>query len=158
MENEQEKMKIQKIENGVVIDHIPSNKGMKVLALLGVDEKFPGTVSMVMHTKSSRLGHKDIIKIEDKQLADREINKLALIAPQATVNFVKNYQVVRKQVMGIPDAFEDVIRCPNSKCITANEGKPRLDVEQKSPLRVRCHYCEKVYTRDELLELSSFTA
>ena len=158
MDTEQDKMKIRKIENGVVIDHVPTGKGMMVLSILGIDEKFPATVSMVMNTPSSAFGQKDIIKIEDRNLADKEINKIALIAPNATVNYIQNFQVVRKHKIVAPDSFEDVIRCPNPKCISNFEGKPVLNVEEKSPLKVRCYYCERVYAQEELVKLGTFTS
>ena len=158
MDTEQDKMKIRKIENGVVIDHVPSGKGMMVLSILGIDEKFPATVSMVMNTPSSAFGQKDIIKIEDRNLADKEINKIALIAPNATVNYIQNFQVVRKHKIVAPESFEDVIHCPNPKCISNFEGKPVLNVEEKSPLKVRCYYCERVYAQEELVKLGTFTS
>jgi len=158
MDSEQDKMKIKKIENGVVIDHIPKGKGLAVLSILGVDESFHATVSMVMNTPSTTQGLKDIIKIEERALEEKEINKIALIAPAATVNFVHDYQIVKKRKISIPDAFEDVIRCPNPKCISNKEGKSVMRVEKKSPLHVRCAYCERAYSQAELLELSSFKA
>ncbi len=158
MESEGDKIKIRKIENGVVIDHVPMGKGMKVLSILGVDEKFPGTVSMIMNAPSTSFGLKDIIKIEEKSLADREINKITLVAPHATVNFIHDYKVVRKHKVSVPDFFEDVVFCPNPKCVSNKEGKPNLLVEEKSPLRVRCYFCEKVYSQEQLVELSTFTS
>jgi len=158
MDSEQDKMKIKKIENGVVIDHIPKGKGLAVLSILGIDESFPATVSMVMNIPSSTIGFKDIIKIEERALEEKEINKIALIAPAATVNFVHEYQIVKKRKIMVPDSFEDVIRCPNPKCISNKEGKSLMKVEKKSPLRVRCAYCERAYSQEELLGLSSFKA
>jgi aspartate carbamoyltransferase regulatory subunit len=155
---EQDKMKVKKIENGVVIDHIPKGKGLAVLSILGIDEGFHATVSMVMNTPSTSMGLKDIIKIEERALEEKEINKIALIAPAATVNFVHDYQIVKKRKISVPDSFEDVIRCPNPKCISNKEGRPLLKVERKSPLHVRCAYCERAYSQEELLELASFTA
>ena len=158
MDAEEDKMKIRKIENGVVIDHVPSGKGPKVLSILGVGEDFPGTVSMVMHTPSPSMGQKDLIKIEGRELADREINKIQLVAPDATVNYIRSYEVVRKQKVEAPDSFEGVVTCPNPRCVSAKEVVPRLLTEQKKPLVVRCYYCEKVYDSAQLLELSTFTS
>ena len=155
---EQDKMKVKKIENGVVIDHIPKGKGLAVLSILGIDEGFHATVSMVMNTPSTSMGIKDIIKIEERALEEKEINKIALIAPAATVNFVHDYQIVKKRKISVTDSFEDVIRCPNTKCISNKEGRPLLKVERKSPLHVRCAYCERACSQEELLELASFTA
>ena len=156
MDSEQDKMKIKKIENGVVIDHIPKGQGLKVLSILGIDENFHATVSMVMNTPSTTSGLKDIIKIEERALEEKELNKIALIAPSATVNFVHDYQIVKKRKISIPDAFEDVISCPNPKCISNKEGVACLKVEKKNPLFVRCIYCERGYSQEELLELGSF--
>ena len=143
-------MRVKKIENGAVIDHVNAGKAPAVLKLLGIDSTFPGTVSILMNIPSAKFGLKDIIKIEGKVMAGNEINRIALVSPHATVNIVKDYSVVKKHAVKLPEKLEGVIACPNAICISNREGVPRLRVEQQSPLKVRCEYCERVFTEEQL--------
>lgn len=138
-------LKAKKIETGTVIDHVPKAMALKVLRILGIEDDFPGTVTVLMNVPSSHYGFKDIIKIEGRLLAKKEIAKIALLAPSATVNTIQNFTVVDKYVVQVPSVLEGVVACPNPSCITRNEGTPRLLVENASPVRLRCAYCEKVY-------------
>jgi len=147
---EEGEMRVKKIENGVVIDHVNASKAPAVLKLLGIDSTFPGTVSILMNIPSAKFGLKDIIKIEGNSMAENEINRIALVSPHATVNIVKDYKVVKKHAVKLPEKLEGVIRCPNAICISNREGVPRLRVEQQSPLKVRCEYCERVFTEEQL--------
>lgn len=138
-------LKAKKIETGTVIDHVPKGMALKVLRVLGIDDDFPGTVTVLMNVPSSHYGFKDIIKIEGRILQKKEIAKMALMAPAATVNTIQNFTVVDKYVVQVPSVLEGVVVCPNPTCITRLEGTARLLVENASPVRLRCAYCEKVY-------------
>ena len=141
---------MKKIERGIVIDHLPAGSCLKVLATLGINEKYPGTVSVMMNTPSSRFGLKDIIKLEGKELSRQELEKAALSAPYATVNVIRDYAIAEKFKLRLPKELVGIVKCPNSACITNREGTAKLFVEEQDPLRCRCAYCEKVFGAAEL--------
>ncbi len=152
MESEQDRIKVKKIERGMVIDHLPAGTGLKILATLGVDSAFPGTVSLLMNVPSSQYGLKDLLKIEGKEFSRKELEKTSLIAPYATVNLVRDYKVVDKYRLSIPEEISGVLACPNPHCITDSEGISRFTVESRQPLKVRCAYCEKEYREKDVAE------
>lgn len=142
-------IKVNAIKNGTVIDHITAGKIRKVLDILHLD----GTdvVMIGMNLSSNKIGKKDIIKIENKVLSIPEVNSIALIAPEATLIIIKDFEVIKKSSLEIPECIEDIINCPNPKCITNEEqiiSKFRLT--QDIPAQVRCVYCEKKYLIDEV--------
>lgn len=147
---ENEFLKAKKIEAGTVIDHIPKGMALKVLQILKIGDDFPGTVTVLMNVPSSHYGEKDIIKLEGKKLAKKEVAQIALIAPTASVNTIQHFSVVDKYVVQTPKKLEGVMPCPNPNCITRKEGESHLDVESTNPFRVRCAYCEKVYGENDL--------
>jgi len=150
-----DKLRVNKIENGIVLDHLPPGSALKVLAALGVTEEFPGTVSILMKSPSSRHGLKDLVKIEGKSLGKAELDRAALLAPHSTVNVIKGFKVVEKYRVAVPDEVVGVVRCPNEKCITNAEGKSVFRVEERNPLKLRCAYCERLYHAAELAAPSS---
>ncbi|MFQ5406455.1 MAG: aspartate carbamoyltransferase regulatory subunit [Candidatus Micrarchaeia archaeon] len=96
MDADEDKIKVKKIERGIVIDHLKGGTALQALSLLGINKNFPGTVSMVMNVPSQKLGFKDIIKIEGKKIEKEEIKKIASISPNATVNVINNYAIIEK--------------------------------------------------------------
>ncbi len=146
----EDKIRVKKIEKGIVIDHLPGGSALRVLAALGVGEDFPGTVSVLMNATSGRYGLKDLIKIEGKELTKRELERAALIAPYSTVNVIRNFHVVEKYRVRVPDVIRGVVPCPNDRCITNKEGSSEFRVEERNPLKVRCSYCERLYHYKEL--------
>jgi len=149
-ESKEKMIRVRKIANGTVIDHIPRGKGGDVLRFLGIEGSYKGVVTLLMNVPSSSMKHKDIVKIEDRELGKRELDKIAIFAPTATINVVRNYAVVEKAHVKVPDALVGSVECPNPTCLTHKEGTPRLVVEQKSPLKIRCAYCERVYGAEDL--------
>lgn len=148
---EQKELKVSAIKNGTVIDHIPAQNLFKVISLLGL-ETIPNQITFGTNLESHKLGHKSIIKVADKFFADDEINKIALVAPQAKLNIIKNYEVVEKRVVSIPDEVIGYVRCFNPKCVTNHEPiRTRFGVVSKEPLELRCHYCEKVTTENQMV-------
>ncbi|MFB6169595.1 MAG: aspartate carbamoyltransferase regulatory subunit [Haloarculaceae archaeon] len=138
-----EKLRVSKIRNGTVIDHIPGGAALDVLALLDIDGSGGESVSIGMNVPSDRLGVKDIVKVEGRELSETEVDILALIAPQATVNIVRDYEVTEKHRVGRPDRVVGALACPNANCITA-AGEPietRFDVVSEG---VRCAYCDTI--------------
>jgi aspartate carbamoyltransferase regulatory subunit len=153
MSNEK-KLHVRKIENGTVIDHISAGFALDVLRILNINGKEGYTVSVVMNVPSSKLLKKDIVKIENRELKEDEVNKIALIAPKATINIIRDYKVVAKKKVELPSFIKNIIKCPNPVCITnAKEPViPMFHTEEIEPLKLRCHYCNKIIERDEILK------
>lgn len=139
-------MKISAIKNGTVIDHIPAGMALKVLKILGVtDSGVDSTVSVAMRVPSGKTGLKDIVKVEDRELDSKEVDKIALIAPFATINIIRDYEVAKKYRVKLPHLARGILRCSNPNCIT-NLNEPvetEFIVISTDPLRLRCRYCER---------------
>ncbi|KAA0013983.1 MAG: aspartate carbamoyltransferase regulatory subunit [Thermoplasmata archaeon] len=138
-------LKIPLIKEGTVIDHITAGNAVKVLHILGIPEKtLDSVVSVVMNVKS-KIGKKDIVKVENRELKPEEVNKIALIAPKATINIIRDYEVVKKFKVHLPDEIVGIVRCPNPNCIS-NAREPiqsRFRVISRDPIRIKCRYCER---------------
>lgn len=138
------KLKVSAISEGTVIDHIPSEALFKVISILELD-KTKNMITFGANLDSDKLTTKAIIKVSNQFFADNEINKIALIAPHAKLNIIKDYEVVEKKVVEIPDQVEGIVKCFNPKCITNNEQVfTSFKVVSKSPLALKCKYCEKI--------------
>ncbi len=137
------------IENGTVIDHIPANRAMNVLKLLSLKED--NQIIIGINLQSTKFTKKDLIKITDKELSNNEFDTIALIAPDVTVSIIQNGNVTKKLKADIPNIIENFIICPNPKCITNTEHiKTKFFIPEKNPIKIRCAYCEKKYTIDEV--------
>ena len=138
------------IKEGTVIDHIPSRVTFKVMRILDLKE-FNHVVSVVINLKSKAMGKKGIIKVSNRFLTKDEVNKIAILAPHATVNIIKNYEVKEKINVNVPDELNNIIKCSNPNCVTNNEKvKTFFNVVNKSPLQVICHHCERVMETDDI--------
>ena len=138
------------IKNGTVIDHIPARHLFKVIAILQLDE-IDTQITFGTNLESKRLGSKAIIKISDKFFPDNDINKIALVAPQAKLNIIKDYQVVEKRQVEVPAEVVGIARCVNPKCITNHEHvTTKFSVIQKDDISLRCLYCEKITQQDQM--------
>ncbi|AEH24438.1 aspartate carbamoyltransferase regulatory subunit [Pyrococcus yayanosii] len=145
-------LKVSAIREGTVIDHISAGKGLKVIEILGLGRLNGGAVLLAMNVPSKKLGRKDIVKVEGRFLSEEEVNKIALIAPSATVNIIRDYKVVEKFKVEVPDVIEGILRCANPNCITNHEYvTTKFYVINKEPLKVRCYYCERTMEEDEIL-------
>jgi aspartate carbamoyltransferase regulatory subunit len=148
-----DELKVRKIKDGTVIDHIKRGVGKKVVDILGINGDtqenvihFPETVILLTNVPSKKLGRKDIVKVENRELKKEEVDKIALIAPDATWNIVRNYKVTKKSKLKVPDVIEGMLNCPNSNCVT-NTNEPissKFVVENRDPIKIRCSYCEKL--------------
>src|SRR4030065_720620 len=114
------KMEVSAIENGTVIDHIPAKALFKVISILNLD-KLDKQITFGTNLESKKLGLKAIVKLSDTFFIDKEINKIALVAPQAKLNIIRNYSVVEKKVVDVPEEIIGIAKCMNPKCITNNE-------------------------------------
>jgi aspartate carbamoyltransferase regulatory subunit len=134
------------IRNGTVIDHIDCGQAVKVLRIIGVTGDVHSTVSVLMHVPSKRDRWKDVVKVEDRELDPREVDKISLIAPKATINILRVCNVSEKYVVKLPDVVRGIVKCGNPNCITnmCEPVEPEFDVESKSPVVLRCHYCERI--------------
>ena len=147
-------LRISKIRDGTVIDHITSGHALDVLKILGITGREGGVVSIAINVPSKRLGVKDIVKIEGRELKPEEVDKIALIAPHATINIIRDYKVVEKQRVKLPAVIQNILKCPNPTCIsnTKEPIQPKFYVESKEPPRLRCHYCGRIIEREEILK------
>lgn len=141
------------IENGTVIDHIPTDKVFQVVKILGL-EKVSNPIYFGTNLESKKYGTKGIIKISDKFFAPEEINKIALVAPTASLIEIKGYEVVNKQTVSIPESVEHIVKCFNPNCITNKEHdvptKFTVVKDAKGETKLHCHYCEKNTALDQL--------
>ena len=133
------------LENGTVLDHIPAEnvyKALNILNLKGIENK----ITIGINLASKAHGKKGIIKIENKFFENDELNKLALLAPDATVNVIRNFKVVEKKKIDMPEEIIGVARCMNPKCVTNHQPiKTRFTVKAKGKeVSLLCHFCEKI--------------
>ncbi len=144
------KLKVSAIKDGTVIDHIPSEFLFKVITILGLDN-FDNMITFGSNLDSEKLGTKAIIKVADKFFEDYEINKIALFAPNAKLNIIRDYEVVEKRKVEIPTEIKGIVRCFNPKCITNNEKITTFfKVTSHSPIALKCRYCEKLTMQDQI--------
>ena len=142
-------LQVAALENGTAIDHIPPSQLFKVASLLGL-EKMNNTITIGNNFHSNKMGCKGMIKIADKFFEEDEINRIAMIAPNIILNIIRDYEVVEKKEVRMPDDLKGIIKCANPKCITNNEPMPTLfHVVDKDNCVVKCHYCEKEQRREE---------
>ncbi len=143
-------LRVSKIEEGTVIDHVPAGEGRRLLRLLDVPDD--STISLLVNVDSATLGTKDILKIEGKEIGPDEMTAAAIFAPSATVNVIRDHDVVRKEDVTLPGTVTGVVDCPNPACVT-NTGEPvepRFDVVAEDPVELECAYCEDRFDHDDL--------
>lgn len=147
---EEKLMKVSAIKDGTVIDHIPSRNLFKVIHILGLDD-IDNPVTFGNNLESKRLGTKAIIKISDIFFEEEEINRIALVAPEAKLNIIRDYQVVEKKPVNVPDKVMGFVKCINPKCITNHEEiTTRFDMVSKKEILLKCRYCEKIIDQDHI--------
>lgn len=133
------------LENGTVLDHMPSENVYKALEILGLKD-IENQITIGINLNSKECGRKGIIKIADRFFQDEELNKLALIAPEATVNVIKDFKVVEKKKISMPKEITGIARCMNPKCITNHQPVPTRfkTMTKNGEVKLICHYCEKI--------------
>lgn len=143
-------LSVSAIKEGTVIDHIPATALFKVVSLLNL-EKLDTMITIGNSLGSNKLGKKGIIKLSEVFFRDDEINRIALVAPCAKLNIIKDYDVVEKRVVEIPDEIIGIVKCVNPKCITNNQiVTTRFEVVSKAEVKLKCHYCEKITDQDNI--------
>jgi aspartate carbamoyltransferase regulatory subunit len=148
-----EELKIKPIEDGTVIDHIPQGQSLNVLRVLGVDSSTRDVVSVAMNVPSDAMGRKDIVKVEDREIGSKEADIIALIAPDATVNVIRGFEVRDKYEVSMPNEIRGVLDCPNPNCIT-NTREPVETIFDVRDGEIRCDYCGTVLSDDVADHLS----
>ena len=147
---EKKELQVAALENGTVIDHIPSEKLFTVVSLLGLQE-MSNNITIGFNLASKKLGKKGIIKVADRFFSDEEINRIAVVAPNVKLNIIRNYEVVEKREVVLPDELVGIVKCANPKCITNNEPMAtRFHVINKEHCIIKCHYCEKEQNREQI--------
>src|SRR6478609_6513928 len=144
---------VRRIKDGTVIDHIESGKALLVLRALSITGKEGNVITVALNVPSSKHGKKDIIKVENRFLETAETDKLALIAPHATINIIKDYKLVEKRKIQLPDSIVGIFRCPNLKCISNSEEDitSTLDIVDKQNIILECRYCARTLTINDLV-------
>ncbi|MCX7954285.1 MAG: aspartate carbamoyltransferase regulatory subunit [Bacteroidales bacterium] len=136
------------IKDGTVIDHIPARSLFKVLSILNL-HNIDTPITIGCNLRSEKLGKKGIIKISEKFPDEHDLNKIALFAPQAKINIIRNYEVVEKKIVEVPDTIEGIVKCMNPKCITNHEQiRTFFYVIDKKNVSLKCKYCEKITTQE----------
>lgn len=144
-------LQVAALENGTAIDHIPPTQLFKVAELLGL-QNVNTTITIGNNLHSNKMGSKGMIKISDKFFEEDEINKIALIAPNAVLNIIRDFEVVEKKKLTLPDEFVGLVKCINPKCITNNEPMAsRFYVVDKEKGTLRCRYCERKINKEDII-------
>ncbi len=153
MQSRQE-LYVRKIKDGTVIDHITPGFALDVLKILGINGKDGEVVSAAINVESKQLHHKDIVKIQNRELKPSEVDKIALIAPNATINIIRNFDLTSKKAVELPSSIRGIIKCDNPSCISNSREpvEPRFAVDRREPIRVRCYFCSHVMERDDVLK------
>jgi aspartate carbamoyltransferase regulatory subunit len=150
----EKELRASKIKDGTVIDHISGGYALEVIRILGITGREKRVMTIAINVPSKHLQVKDIVKIEGRALNSREVNKIALVAPHATINIVRDYAVVEKLEVKLPPVIEDIIKCTNPMCIS-NSNEPvgaKFYVEKEEPLQLGCHYCGYILEKADVLQ------
>jgi len=139
---------VARLRHGTVVDHLSPGMALKALELIGVPQVSAALIGVNLY--SEKMGRKDILKLENLELTEDQVQRLAVLGPHASVCVIRDYEIVRKIQVKLPDRIAGVLRCPNPSCITNHDRlETRFDVERESPTVVRCHYCERLIRESE---------
>ncbi|MHA1576232.1 MAG: aspartate carbamoyltransferase regulatory subunit [Candidatus Thorarchaeota archaeon] len=139
-----DKIRIVKIHDGTVIDHIRAGKALEVLKILRITGEDGNVVSLAMNISSSKIEKKDIVKVEHRFLKDEEVARIALVAPEATINLIEDNKLIKKIHIELPDTLTDIMKCPNQRCVTNKDREPihsKYEVISHKPIQLKCLYC-----------------
>ena len=150
----EKEVRVSKIKDGTVIDHISAGYALDVVKILGITGHEKQVMTIAINVPSKRLRIKDLLKIEGRALNRQEVNKIALVAPRARINIVRDYAVVEKLEVKLPRVIEDIVKCVNPTCISnSNEpAKAKFYVESEEPLLLKCHYCGDILEKKDVLK------
>ena len=144
---EQSELMVRRIKEGTVIDHIDEGKGIQVLDALRIDGKDGSLITIALNVPSGKSKKKDIIKVENKFLKDDDTNKIAVIAPKATINIIKNYKLIEKRRVALPNEIDRIFRCSNPDCITNSTEhiESIMDLIDKEKMILKCRYLSLIH-------------
>ena len=143
------KLQVSALRGGTVLDHLRAGTALRTLRLLDLPPE--ATVLIGVNLPSTKLGRKDLVKVEGLELTAEEINRVALMSPSATLVVVRDYKVTEKRQAEVPDQVEGSVSCVNPACISTDPRvKTRFQVESKDPLRLRCFFCERSFPGTEI--------
>ncbi|MDR3309015.1 MAG: aspartate carbamoyltransferase regulatory subunit [Tannerella sp.] len=143
-------LQVAALENGTAIDHIPPEHLFKVAQLIGLD-KTENRITIGNNLESKKMGRKGVIKIADKFFEKDEINRIALVAPNVVLNIIRDYEVVEKKFVSLPDELVGVVKCNNPKCISNNEPMDsRFYVIDRGMGTIKCRYCERKINKEDI--------
>ncbi len=154
-----DKIRIVKIHDGTVIDHIRAGKALEVLKILRITGENGNVVSLAMNISSSKIEKKDIVKVEHRFLKDEEVARIALVAPEATINLIEDNKLIKKIHIELPDTLTDIMKCPNQRCVTNKEREPihsKYQVISHKPIQLKCLYCWTLIEEGHII--SEFTS
>ena len=149
---EQSELMVRRIKEGTVIDHIDEGKGIQVLDALRIDGKDGSLITIALNVPSGKSKKKDIIKVENKFLKDDDTNKIAVIAPKATINIIKNYKLIEKRRVALPNEIDRIFQCSNPDCITnsTEHMESIMDLIDKEGMILKCRYCARILDVNEI--------
>ena len=143
-------LEVSAIKDGTVIDHIPADSLFKVISILKL-EKIEGMITFGTNLESKKLGKKAIIKLSGVSFKNKDINRIALVAPEAKLNIIRDYSVVEKKVVEVPGEISGIVKCVNPMCITNHERiDTKFKVMDKKKRQLRCQYCEKITDKEHM--------
>lgn len=147
----EKELKVAALRNGTVIDHIPADKLFKVVSILHI-ESCKNQITLANNLESAKIGSKGLIKISERILAEDETNKIALIAPNAKINIIRDYVVVEKRPLILPEEIREIVQCANPVCITNNQPVTThfLVLKNNGEVILKCNYCEREVKRDKV--------
>lgn len=153
--SEEKVLKINKISDGIVIDHINPGAALEVLSVLKINGRDKLTVSVLMNVPSKKDGTKDIVKVENRKLAKKELDLISIVSPNATINVIEKFEIKEKFSVRIPREVRSIIKCSNQNCVTNSkepvESRFKVEIEKNSE-KFRCHYCERTMDIKEVRE------
>ena len=149
---QESELMVRRIKEGTVLDHIDEGKGLQVLNALRIDGKDGSLITIALNVPSGKFKKKDIIKVENKFLKDDDTNMLSVIAPKATINIIKDYKLVEKRRVALPNEINRIFRCSNPDCITNSTEhiESVMDVIDKEGRVLKCRYCSRVLDVNKL--------
>lgn len=141
-----QELQVAALENGTVIDHIPSSKIFEVISLLHL-ENVSSSVTIGINLKSKKMGQKSILKIADRFFTDEELNQLSVVTPNVSLAIIRDFEVIEKKQVKMPEELIGIIKCDNHKCITNNEPmRTHFHVLDKENGILQCRYCNREVT------------
>jgi len=155
MDKKRTELKVSAIRNGTVIDHIPAHVVSQVFGILNLAST-DKQVYFGTNLDSKKYGKKGIIKISGKYFEEEEISKIALVAPTATLIEIKDYEVIKKEMVRLPERVSQIVKCINPKCVTNHQKVSthfKVTTDHKGKMKLFCEYCEKTMAQNNLVFL-----